>query len=174
MVLYLELQRRDSDANVVNDGLRGSRPPAGQMLPNLAAVPGTTPPFPAAEKLEGTAVALVATCLQCRSGDIIGGFLGRLQPGRIPDGATVRVVGWGDSEAWRTQWAIPEEFVVHEVAPRGVELARRRLGIGPVGDAEESGVTYLYDTSGRWRSSWFIGQLDANGVVHDLELLSTP
>lgn len=172
LVLWVQIRRGDEAGNVVNAGLRGSRPPAGQTLPDLSRLEGVRPSVPAPAQLEGRAVALVATCLQCRSGDIIGGFLGRLRPADIPAGAQVRVVGWGDAEAWRTKWAVPGEFTVHEVPVASTERARRAFGIGPVDGAEESGVAYLHDPRGRWRSSFFLGQLDRDDMLHDLEALA--
>jgi hypothetical protein len=49
---------------------------------------------------------------------------------------------------------------------------RELFGIAPRGDAQESGISFLYDTRGRWRSTFFIGQLDREDIAHDLRVLA--
>ncbi len=168
------LTREDERANAVNDGLRGSTPPAGQVWPALDELDGISPAFPSLEAVRGGASMLVATCADCRSGDIIGGFIGRLGPDTLPDDARVVVLTWGgDQEAWADEWHVdPEQVELHEATtPAAVARVRRELGIAPVGDAEESGITFLHDTRGRWRSTYYVGQLDARDIAHDLERL---
>ncbi len=163
--------RGESDSNAVNPGLRGSTPPAGQVWPALAEVDGITPVFPTRDDVEGRATMLVATCAECPSGDVIGGFLGRLGEDALPEDARVVVLTWrGDQATWAKRWHIDDErFELHDVAD-GAPLAavRRSLGIGSVDGAEESGIAFLHDTEGRWRSTFFAGQLDREDVAHDL------
>jgi len=165
--------RDDPEGNVANDGLRGSRPPAGQAWPD--AIRKVDPSFPARADVRGTPSMLVATCADCRSGDIFGGFLGRLAPDALPSDARVVVLTWeGDQAAWAKRWGIDSDrFELHAATtPAGVALARRELGIGPVDGAEESGIAFLHDTDGRWRSTFFLGQLKAADIAHDLEQLA--
>ena len=173
--VWLVMRQDDAKENVLNDGLRGSRPPAGQHMPPLNDVKSITPPVPRQQEFEGSAVQLIATCLDCTSGEIIGGYLGRLTRDDIPAGARVLVVGWdGDVEAWQRRWRVDDELVdVHVTNHPGMTRFLRELfGIAPRGGAEESGITFLYDTRGRWRSTYFLGQLDREDVAHDLRVLS--
>lgn len=169
------LTRDDERENAVNDGLRGSRPPAGQAWPALDAIDGIEPAAPSRDEVRGAPAMLVATCADCRSGDIIGGFLGRLAPDALPEDARVVVLTWdGDQGDWAEQWRVDDErFELHDVTtPDATARVRRRLGIGPVDGAEESGITFLHDTQGRWRSTFYVGQLDAGDMAHDLEQLA--
>lgn len=173
---WLLLQRGAGEENVLNDGLRGSRPPAGQQVPDLSRIPGIEPRVPSPQELRGASVGLVATCLDCRSGDVIGGFLGRLRQGDLPRSARLLVVAWeGDADRWARRWRVDRELVELHVARAApaTEAVRRRLGVGagPRG-GEESGMLFLHDARGRWRSSWFLGQLDRDGVLHDLAALA--
>lgn len=172
--IWVSLRGDNERENVANPGLRGSKPPAGQQLPDASGIPGTVPEPPTPAQLRGSAVALVATCIDCRSGDILGGFLARLGSDGLPDEARVVVYGWeGDMQRWAREWDIPEQFDLVEVGtPAGVAAARALFGIRPVGGQEESGITMLGDRRGRWRSTWFIGQLDAGDLRHDLEVLA--
>jgi hypothetical protein len=166
--------RDDPRENVANEGLRGSVPPAGRSWPDLAEVDGIAPSFPTIEDVRGTATMLVATCADCRSGDIIGGFLGRLAEDELPEDARVVVLTWeGDQRNWATRWRVDgERFELHAAAPgAATDRVRLELGIGKVGDAEESGIAFLHDGRGRWRSSFFVGQLVADDVAHDLREL---
>lgn len=168
------LSRDDERANAVNDGLRGSAPPAGQTWPDLQPIDGIEPAFPGRDDVRGTASMLVATCADCRSGDIIGGFLGRLGPDTLPEDARVVVLTWdGDQAAWVDEWHVDRDRIElhHATSPAAVARVRRELGIAPVGDAEESGITFLHDTRGRWRSTYYVGQLNADDIAHDLERL---
>lgn len=172
----------DERANAVNAGLRGSRPPEGQ-LPDLSSV-AMTPAFPDPGTLEGTVVAIAATCRACRSGDVLGGFLGRLQRGDVPAGAQLHVVAWSGAEmgrpsmtsdTWGERWRIGarQRVIVHDVRSAGGAAAvQRRLGIGDGVTHPSSGVVYAYDEHGRWRSSWFLGQLDRGDLRHDLRELA--
>lgn len=168
--------RDQGDSNAVNDGLRGSKPPAGQSWPALASLDGITPEFPSRADVRGTATMLVATCADCRSGDIIGGFLGRLGEDALPDDARVVVLTWGGEQAaWAERWkldAVPQLELHQAAGGATVERIRRTLGIGSVDGAEESGIAFLHDTRGRWRSTFFVGQLLREDVVHDLERLA--
>ncbi len=174
IVLWM-MVREDERANAVNDGLRGSRPPAGQSWPDLANVAGIDPAFPTGDDVTGQPTMLVATCATCRSGDVIGGFLGRLGDDALPPDARVVVLTWGgDQTAWATRWKLDalSRLELHEVAgAESVARVRRTLGIAPVDGAEESGIAFLYDPRGRWRSTFFVGQLDREDVAHDLERL---
>lgn len=162
------------EENAVNEGLRGSLPPAGLSWPDLAGVEGIDPPVPATEALSGSAAMLVATCADCRSGDVMGGFLGRLAADDLPDGAHVHVVAWGgDVAAWAERMRIDRErMVVHDASDeRAAEAVQRMLGIAPRAGQEESGAAMLYDTTGTWRSTFALGQLDRAGIAHDLARL---
>lgn len=173
-ILLWMFLRDDDRSNAVNDELRGSRPPAGQSWPDLTHVAGIEPAFPTRPDVAGRATMLVATCAKCRSGDIIGGFLGRLGSDTLPAEARVVVLTWGgDQAAWARRWNVDATRVeLHGVSgSEAVDRVRRTLGIGPVKGAEESGITFLHDTRGRWRSSFYVGQLDREDVAHDLERL---
>lgn len=174
IVAWLAL-RGDDRANLVNEGLRGSRPPADQPWPGQLASSGAIEPaFPLRGDVAGEAAMLVATCVDCRSGDVFGGFLGRLRADDLPEEARVVVLTWGgDQAAWVEEHGIDDErFELHHA--RGGEAAdeaRAVLGIGPIAGAEESGIAYLHDKRGRRRSTYFIGQLDREDIAHDLERL---
>lgn len=164
--------RDDPRENVVNDGLRGSKPPAGQRVADLTGIPGIEPAVPTPEELRGTAIALAVTCMDCPSGDILGGFLGRLAEDDVPSSADIRVVAWhGDVEAWRSRWRIKRDISIHKVPDAHVEDARDVFGIRPVRGQEESGMVFLYDEHGRWRSTFFLGQVNRADVTHDLQAL---
>lgn len=167
--------RDDGEENVVNDGLRGSKPPSGQRMPDLREARGLEPAAEAPAAYRGTPVVLFATCMDCRSGDVFGGYLGRLGAKDLPDGARAVVVAWnGDVEAWRREWGIDDERLEVHVAPGEQDAAvlRTRLGIGGRAGNEESGIAFLYDPSGRWRATYFLGQLDREDIRHDLEELA--
>jgi hypothetical protein len=165
----------DSRANAVNEGLRGSRPPAGQVWPALSNVDGIRPPVPSREQVAGAPAMLVATCIECRSGDVIGGFLGRLGTADLPGRSRVIVLGWeGDVEQWAQEWRIDADRIdLHQTTTEdATSVARRTLGIGPVDGGEESGIVFLHDTRGRWRSTFFVGQLNRADIAHDLRRLA--
>lgn len=171
------LLRDDPDANVVNDGLRGSRPPGGQVWPELAAVEGIEPAFPTRQEIKGSPVVLVATCVDCRSGDVIGGFLGRMSADAVPDGARLVVLTWGGDQArWAKQWNLDADRIdLHAVTPSdaaALATVRRTVGIGPVQGGEESGITFVHDPEGSWRSTFFVGQLSVDDLAHDLKALN--
>jgi hypothetical protein len=174
---WTALHEDATDGNAANPGLRGSLPPAGARMPDLSGITGIEPPMPAPNELRGQAVALAATCMECRSGDVLGGFLGRMVADDVPRGATLLVLGWdGDPAAWTREWRIgagdlhPDVHVARTKA--AADEVRQRLGIGSVDGAEESGITFLYDRSGRWRSTYFLGQLDRDDIRHDLRVLA--
>lgn len=175
------LLARDGDdrANVVNEGLRGSLPPQGQVLPDLSDIAGIEPPFPTRDELAGRVVQLTSTCMECRSGDIVGGYLGRLVADDVPDDAQLRVIAWdGDAREWMRRSGVnkPDSALALPVhvatTPAAAAELRRVLGIGERNGSEESGITFLYDTRGRWRSTYFVGQLNRDDVRHDLEQLA--
>lgn len=164
-LLWTEL-RPDARENAANPGLRGSLPPAGAVVAPLDQVAGIQPTVPPPATL-GPA-AIVATCLDCRSGDVIGGFLGRLPLEDVPEGARIVVVGWGgDARAWRAEWSVPRQIGIHVArsAPAAAAL-RRRLGVG------ESGMILLLDERGTWRSTFHLGQIDRDDMLHDLRRLA--
>jgi hypothetical protein len=172
--VWMLIRSDDAEENVLNEGLRGSRPPAGQTLPPLDEVAGLLPTV-SDSKLRGDAVQLVATCLDCTSGEIIGGYLGRLGTADVPEGARVVLVGWdGDLADWQRRWRVDGDLVeLHAARDAATASELRELfGIAPRGDAEESGIAYLYDTRGRWRSTYFLGQLDREDITHDLRVLA--
>jgi len=172
--------RGDPEENPVNAGLRGSKPPAGQSMPDLRDVPGLEPRPEAPAAYRGAPVVLFASCMDCRSGDVFGGYLGRLAAGDIPDGARAVAVVWnGDVDAWQQEWSIdqaggPGRLEVH-AASSEADAARLRehFGIGGRAGNEESGMAFLYDAQGEWRATYFLGQLDRADIRHDLEQLST-
>lgn len=168
VVLYLVLGRSDERENVANVGLRGSRPPAGQTVPDLSKVEGLTPPFPAPRSLRGDVTLLVATCMRCPSGDVIGGALRRLAGRDLPDNARIEVIGWdGDVSAWRAEWKLPARLPIHVVEGASpVSNIKVRLGIGT------NGFGYLYDRSGRWRASYAVQLLQPDDVIHDMRALA--
>jgi hypothetical protein len=151
--------------------LRGSTPPAGQVIPDLSNVSGVEPPIPPPSGLAGDAVTMiVGTCLNCRSGDLIGGTLARmLERESIPKGANIVVLGWdGDAKQWRREWQIPSNVTIHSaVSDRANDELPARLRLG------ENGMVFLYDRKRRWRSSFHTGQLDHEDMAHDLRLLAT-
>lgn len=177
LVAWLALRGDGNEGNAVNPGLRGSKPPAGQVFPNLAAIDGIEPvgtaDFPTRSALRGRATMLVATCVECRSGDIVGGFLSRLGEDDVPSGARVLVLGWdGDVAAWAGRHGLVAHELYRAAPGDATNKVRRSLGIGPVDGAEESGIAFIYDTEGRWRSSFYLGQLDRADIRHDLEELA--
>jgi hypothetical protein len=145
--------------------LRGSTPPVGQVLPDLSKVPGVKPAMPAPAVLRGHAVLLVATCIECQSGSIVGRTLMGIDPGAV-GGAQLHAVAWGGSaDAWSREWGFDKHVFVHGVAaPSDLTVARRlRVGL--------SGVAFLYDAQGRWRATYHLGQLNADDIEHDLRQL---
>ncbi len=177
VVIVLGRSENDDRGNVVNRGLRGSLPPQGQTWPSeLANVNGIRPGFPNRSAVEGAAAMLVATCIECRSGEVIGGFLGRLRADDLPDDARVVVLTWdGDPRAWRREWGVDGAAAEWHQATtaKATDAIRDRLGIGSIDGADESGVTLLFDPRGRWRASYSIGQLNRDDIAHDLKSLGT-
>lgn len=172
--LWLALRDSDERENAVNDGLRGSLPPQGQMWPDLSEAEGIKPPFPTQDQVQGRSTVLVATCVECQSADIIGGFLSRLRAGDLPDDSRVVVMGWGgDVSAWATRWQLDTtRLQIHAAQSAAATSAvRRTIGIAPVDGGQESGAAFVYDARGRWRSTYFIGQLHREDIAHDLAAL---
>lgn len=148
--------------------LRASVPPAGVRVADLSSIDGVAPPFPQRADLRGQAGAVVATCIDCRSGDVLGQFLARLEIDAVPDGADVRVVAWdGDAAAWARRWRLPRRVIVHAVSDgQARQQVQSRLHAG------ESGVVLLRDRGGRWAGTYHLGQVDADDLVHDLRVLA--
>lgn len=149
------------------DGLRGSVPPADQHWPDLARINGIMAPVPTRREVAGRPAMLVVTCLRCRSGDILGGFLARIAPG-VSDDASIVVAGWGgDAAEWRRRWRLPRSVGIHVAAPGAAPAELRRVtGVG------DSGSVFLHDPQGRWRTTHHLGQLDAEDVDRDLAVLA--
>ncbi len=149
----------------------GSIPARSLRLPGdrLAASDHISPRFPSPDELHGSPMALVVTCLSCRSGDVLGGFLGRMGVNDVPSGIDLRVVAIdGDPAVWRRTWGVPNRWKVHVAKGRdGVQLVRQALRTG------ESGQLQIYDSNLRWRASWHLGQLNIDGVRHDLSLAAS-
>ncbi|MCW2962585.1 MAG: hypothetical protein JWM90_2972 [Thermoleophilia bacterium] len=162
------LLRGDDETNVVNAGLRGSLPPQDQVWPDLSDLQ-LVPPAPSRKDVAGGPAMLVATCLECRSGDLFGGFLARLTTGDLPANARVVVVGWeGEAAAWRAEWRLGPQVEVHVAeTPETSAQARLVLRTG------ESGSAFLHDPTGGWRATYASGQLDVEDVRHDLEQLGS-
>lgn len=149
--------------------LQGSRPPAGQLMPDLSKVDGLDPPMPAPKQLRGRAVLIVATCLDCRSGDVMGGFLSRLDTDEVADRVALHVIGWeGDRRSWNREYPLDKRLRLHTASNAAEASAvARKLRVG------ESGIAYLYDRRGHWATTYHLGQLDADDIAHDLNLLET-
>jgi len=149
-----------------SDERRGSKPPSGQRLPaGLADIRGLEPRFPSLRPAKGARPVLVAaTCLDCRSGDVFGGFMGRLDPDDLPEGAEVRLLTWdGDPEAWRREHRIPEKYRIHHAqSERAAEELQTTMRVG------DSGIAFVYDRRLRWYSTFHLGQLDRDGIAADL------
>lgn len=174
VAVWLAIRGDDERENVVNDGLRGSRPPQGQTWPGLATVSGIDPPMPALSSVVGRPTVLIATCVECRSADVIGGFLSRMRADDLSEDARLVILAWGgDVQAWSKQWKLDEErYELHAAAtPGATNSVQRTIGIARVDGAEESGAAFVYDATGRWRSTFFLGQLDRDDIAHDLAAL---
>ena len=164
--------REDPRASVGNNGLRGSVPPAGQRIPDLASVAGISPRFPSTGSLRGDKVLLVGTCLECQSGDIIGGAMRRLGSADLPDDLRVIVAGWGGkAAAWRSKWSLNDRIELHVAAPgAATEQLASELRLQP--DVERSsGYGYLYDSRGVWRSSFPVQLILPDDVLHDVDAI---
>jgi hypothetical protein len=149
---------------------RGSAPAAGLELPvkPLVSSPIFTPPIRAAS-LTGRPVVLVATCLQCRSGDVLGGFLGRLGTAGIPSDLHLQVVGVdGDAKSWRREWSVPARWNISVASDvmAGTRFLRTQLRTG------DSGQVQLFDARGSWRATWHLGQLSPDDLRHDIQVLA--
>ena len=173
--IWLALRGEDERANVANEGLRGSKPPDGQVWPgDLATVVDLQPQFPVRGDVAGAPTALFSTCIDCRSGDVFGGFLGRIQDGDLPDDAQAYLLVWdGDPAAWAREFGIDTDRfqLLHASTEFAASSVKDRLGIGTVNGEEESGFAYLYDPRGTWRSTFAIGQLHVEDIAHDLDAL---
>lgn len=172
---WMLARTEQSRENALNGGLRGSLPPSGQSMQDLSGIAGVEPPVPPPARLRGHAVALVATCLDCRSGQVLGGYLGRLDREDVPPGARMLLIGWdGDAAAWSERWGVDPAVVEMHVArtEAAAYALRDRFGVGRRSGAEESGITFLHDPEGRWRSTFFIGQVNRDDIRHDLDALA--
>ncbi|MEO6866650.1 MAG: hypothetical protein ABI200_01360 [Gaiellales bacterium] len=168
VAIWAWYSRGDSRAAVGHDGLHGSVPPAGQRMPDLSMIRGISPGLPAPRALRGDRVLLVATCLNCRSGDIVGGALRRLGASNLPSGAQVVIAGWrGTAAAYRAKWSLPSRFVVHVASP-GAATTALTSTLHLDADAENaSGYAFLYDTAGRWRSTFPAQLMLPEDIVYD-------
>lgn len=174
--LVVRAYQGDAQLNVVNPKLRGSLPPPRQTWPPLAGIEGIAPKFPSVSTMQGEVSMLVATCIDCRSGDVIGGFLGRLAPGDIPDAISVHVIAWdGNVDQWSSRSRINlKQTTIHSVTDEASAIkVQRTLGIGSRSGQEASGAIMLFDTSAVWRSTFAIGQLSRDDIRHDLEQLAS-
>jgi hypothetical protein len=162
------MHRSDQRANIANVGLRGSKPPDGQVRPDLSKVDGIIPAMPSAQSLRGHTVFLVSTCMDCPSGEIIGGALRRLAARDLPSGTRVEVVAWqGDVAKWRSDWHIPSSVPIHVVTgAASIFDVKRTLGIG------DNGFGYLYDPKGTWRASYAVQLLQPDDIVHDMGVVA--
>lgn len=166
--IYVALHRTDDRENVVNAGLRGSKPPSGQRMPDLSGVAGISPALPSRAAARGTTTLLVATCMECPSGDIVGGAMRRLGARDLPDDTRVEIIGWqGDAAGWRAEWGIPESLPIHLVSgANSIGAVKTTLGIG------DNGFAYLYDPTGTWRASYAVQLMQPDDIVHDMDELA--
>lgn len=148
------------------DSLRGSQPPAGEHMPAYSKL-DLKPNMPKSVVLSGHSSLVAATCIDCQSGDIYGGFLHLLTQRKLPDGAQLHVIVWGgDAAAWKREWSIPKRIQVH-VADDGAATT----AVKDLAHVDDSGIAYLYDDKGIWRSTFHAGQLNADDVTHDLRAI---
>ena len=148
----------------------GSIPSTSLTFPatELAGRSDLVPRFPSRRQKSPRPIVIVVTCLDCRSGDVIGGFLGRMTVAGIDDRIDLRVIAiGGNARAWQREWKVPARWIIHRApAGSGSQLAASLLRVG------ESGQLQLYDARGHWKSTWHLGQLDITGVRHDLDVLA--
>lgn len=112
-------------------------------------------------------VLVVATCADCRSGDVWGRVLGDIDTGRVGAASSLHAVTWGgDAGAWQREWQLPRAVQVHAASAGGARAVRRMVHVG------ESGVAFVYDVDGRWRATYHLGQANADDIAHDLRVLS--
>jgi len=168
VAVYVAMRGTDDRENVANEGLRGSKPPAGQRIPDLSKITGMSPAMPSPSELRGDVTLYVATCMECPSGDIVAGALRRLGERDLPDGTRLEAVVWeGDADAWRSEWNISDDVPLHVVTGAdSVALVKRALNIG------DNGFAYLYDAEGVWRSSFAVQLMQRDDIVHDMEELA--
>jgi hypothetical protein len=162
--VFAVLHRSDERENIVNAGYRGSRPPAGQQVPDLSKVRGISPALPATSTFKGAPTLYVATCMKCPSGDIVGGAMRRLGERSFPKGTHVEIIAWqGDAATWRSDWQIPASLPIHVVTgAASIYDVKRTLGIG------DYGFSYLYDSAGTWRASYALQTMLPEDIVHDM------
>lgn len=145
--------------------LEGSRPPEGLRMPTLSGVRGIDPPAPRGSA--GTVSLVAGSCADCRSGDLLGGALARLQELELPREASLDIYVWGGSAAeWKREWGLRDPVRVHAVDDAAAPVVKRRLRTG------ESAIAYVGDGEGRWRSTFHLGQLEPADVAHDMRVLS--
>jgi hypothetical protein len=143
--------------------LRGSTPPAGVSIPAFNRIPGIAPAMPNTSSLRGHAVAVIATCLRCTEGEVFGNVLERLG-GDLPANVRPELIVWGGSEqAWARQWHILSAWHVHVATTRAAQLAVKQATFGG-----ENADLLLYDTHGRWRTTYHLGMLLPQDIRHDL------
>lgn len=165
--VFLRSHKSDDRETFGNNGLHGAIVPKNQKLPNLSKVKGIEPAFPSSKKLKGKVVLIVATCLMCRSGDILGGSLQSLGSKKLPNNTQVLIIGWnGDAKKWRKEWNIPSSYSIHTSSSDSSRSAvKDKLHVG------DSGFGFLYDKQGYWRTSYSVQALYPDDVRHDMKML---
>jgi hypothetical protein len=150
----------------VDAELRGSIPPSGRVLADLSTIDGISPPVPSPSSDGGRPLLFIATCGDCRSGDVIGGFLRRLSLEKPPANARLRVVVWSDDgDPFADTHKLPNEpwLTIHTVSDAARESVQSRTKVG------ESGMSFVVGPSGRGGSTFSIGFLKVDDVRHDLK-----
>lgn len=153
-------------ATGVKTELRGSIPPPDRVLADLSGIDGISPPVPSPSSDKGRPLLFVATCADCRSGDVIGGFLRRLTTENPPEGATIRVVVWQDTGmSFAEEHRLPDTswLSLHTVSPRSTTRVKDSLSVG------DSGVAFVVGPSGVGGSTYPLGLLQVEDVRHDLQ-----
>ena len=141
----------------------GSHPPRGLYMPALDRIPGIEPPMATSH---GRAHLVVATCLECRSGSVIGALLGYIDFDRLPQSIDIDVIAWG---ATASQWASTNELSsrirIHAATDSAAGNVRGVLHLGGAGAA------FLYDSRGVWRATYQAGQMRAQDIEHDARVV---
>lgn len=150
-----------------DSALRGSIPPDGQRVPAMQQLRSADPGMPSRRSLRGAPILVAASCIDCPSGEIMGGFLARLADRGVPDGTRVVVVGWkGDGNAWRQTSGFPARWKTHVLTDTSdIASAGHLFHVG------QNGIVMLYGRDGTWRSTYQLGQLTVDDVRHDLGVL---
>jgi hypothetical protein len=154
-------------ATGIDTQLKGSIPPSGRVLADLSTIDGVSPPIPSPSSDKNRPLLFVATCADCRSGDVIGGFLRRFVLERPPANARIRVVVWSDKgTSFASTHKLPAKpwLTVHTVKPEAQEAVQSQMKIG------DSGMSFVVGPSGRGGSTFSIGFLKVEDVRHDLKM----